>query len=103
MWVNNAASMSEAGGKNFQIWFKAKPTVSGTYTIVPFTGNVAGANEASVAFVNGSTQLWSNSSSGGSVTVTMNGAVTNIVLTNCNICDYTNPTACKTASANYSF
>ena len=107
MWVNDAAVMSFGTGSSLQIWFKAKPTAGGTYSVIDFMSALTKAGTATqvgIAYLPGGSapQYWSTATSGGTVTVTVTGTIVDIVLGNSNLC-VNGTTDCKTVSGHFSF
>lgn len=105
MWVGNSVVFNTPTG-SFQVWFKAKPTTGGTYTLKSFMtviGAQGGATEVGFAYVplgGTQSQLWSTDTSGGAVVVKDDGANWIIEAKNINACVNATST-CKTFSAFY--
>lgn len=103
LWVNKAVVINTSAG-SFQVWFKEKPTASGSYTTKSFMsvlGGQGGDKEAGFAFVpNGGSQLWSTDTSGGTIQVKDDGANWIIEAKNINAC-VNGTSTCKTFSVFY--
>ncbi len=104
IWVGNSIVFNTSTG-SFQVWFKAKPTTSGKYTVKSFMaviGAQTGATDAGFAYVptGGGSQHWSTDTSGGTIEVKDDGANWVIEAKNINAC-INGTNTCKTFSAFY--